>query len=215
MALYIGVISQKGGVGKSTICRMIASLFAANDWDVKIADLDTKQGTCTEWKRIRDDNGIDPTISVETFRSVTQAQKVADNHDMIVFDGAPHSSKQTLEVAQASDLIILPTGPALDDLRPSVLLAHELTGKTISHDRIFFVLCRVGDSSAEIQEARDYIRQAGYQTFDGELLERVGYRRASDKGLSVAEVPIGSLKEKAERLAKSIVDQISRIQSEV
>jgi chromosome partitioning protein len=215
MTLFIGVISQKGGVGKSTLCRMVASLFAANGWDVKIADLDTKQGTCTEWKRLRDDYGVDPSISVETFRSVSQVQKIGDKHDMIVFDGAPHSSKQTLEVAQASDLLILPTGPALDDLRPTVLLAHELTENKIDASRIFFALCRVGDSAAEIQEARDYIHQAGYRAFEGELLERVGYRRASDKGLSVAEVPIKSLKEKAERLAQGIVEQISKVQEEV
>ena len=127
MSIFLGLISQKGGVGKSTVCRMIAALYASNGWNVKIADLDTKQGTCTEWKRIRDHHGIDPVISVETFRSVDQVKKIASNHDMIIFDGAPHSSKQTLEVAQASDLIILPTGPALDDLRPTVLLAHELT----------------------------------------------------------------------------------------
>ncbi len=215
MALFIGVISQKGGVGKSTICRMLATIFASHGWAVKIADLDTKQGTCTEWKRIRDDNAIDPPISVETFRTVGHARKLEDTHDMIIFDGAPHSSNQTLDVARGSDLIILPTGPALDDLRPSVLLAHELVDKGINTAQIFFALCRVGDSEAEIQEARQYINQAGYQVFGGELLERVGYRRASDRGLSVTEVPIRSLKEKVNTLAKSIIDQISTHKKEV
>jgi chromosome partitioning protein len=212
MALFVGVISQKGGVGKSTICRIIATAFASHGWNVKIADLDTKQGTCSEWKRIRDDNGIDPSISAETFRTVAHVRKLENLHDLVVLDGAPHSSTQTLEVAKASDILILPTGPALDDMRPSVLLAHELVDKGISISRLFFVLCRVGDSETEIQEARDYITQAGYAVLKGELLERVGYRRASDKGLSLIEVPIKSLKEKAELLAKSIVDQISAAQ---
>lgn len=212
MALFIGVISQKGGVGKSTVCRLVATVFASHGWNVKIADLDTKQGTCTEWKRIRDDHGIDPSISVETFRTVSHVQKLGDLHDLVIFDGAPHSSAQTLEVAKAADLLILPTGPALDDMRPSVLLAHELVDKGISTSRIFFALCRVGDSETEIQEARDYITQAGYKVLEGELLERVGYRRASDRGLSLIEVPIKSLKEKAELLAKSIVDKVSAIQ---
>jgi chromosome partitioning protein len=215
MAMFIGVVSQKGGVGKSTVCRMIATLFAAHGWNVKIADLDTKQGTCTEWKRMRDDNDIDPPVSVETFRAVSQVQKIGHNHDMIIFDGAPHSSKQTLEAAQASDLVILPTGPALDDLRPTVLLAHELADKGVPVARICFVLCRVGDSEAEIQEARSYISQAGYHAVEGELLERVGYRRASDRGLSLTEVPIKSLREKAEITAKSFVDKINMLQNEV
>jgi chromosome partitioning protein len=210
MAIYIGVISQKGGVGKSTICRIVATVFASNGWNVKIADLDTKQGTCTEWKRIRDDNGIEPSISVETFRTVGHALKLDKIHDMVIFDGAPHSSNQTLEVAKASNVIILPTGPALDDLRPSVLLAHELADRGIDVPRIFFALCRVGDSETEIQEARSYISQAGYTVLDGELLERVGYRRSSDKGLSLTETPIKSLKDKAKTLAKSIIEQVKK-----
>lgn len=214
MTVFIGVISQKGGVGKSTICRLIATLYASNGWNVKIADLDTKQGTCTEWKRIRDHAGIDPIISVETFRSVEQVKKIANTHDMIIFDGAPHSSKQTLDVVQASNLIILPTGPALDDLRPTVLLAHELTDNGIQPSQMFFALCRVGDSTAEIEEARSYISHAGYQVLNGEIAERVGYRRASDRGYSVLEVPIKSLKEKVEPIAKNIADQISKIQNE-
>ncbi len=39
MAIIIGAVSQKGGVGKSTIARLVAREFAAQDWAVKIADL--------------------------------------------------------------------------------------------------------------------------------------------------------------------------------
>jgi MinD-like ATPase involved in chromosome partitioning or flagellar assembly len=40
VALLIGVVSQKGGVGKSTLCHLIAREYAAGSWNVKIADLD-------------------------------------------------------------------------------------------------------------------------------------------------------------------------------
>src|SRR4051794_37335074 len=40
MVVTIGVISQKGGVGKSTVARLIAREFAQAGWNVKIADLD-------------------------------------------------------------------------------------------------------------------------------------------------------------------------------
>jgi ABC-type transport system involved in cytochrome bd biosynthesis fused ATPase/permease subunit len=50
MALIIGVVSQKGGVGKSTIARLIARELAAQDWEVKIADLDISQATSYHWR---------------------------------------------------------------------------------------------------------------------------------------------------------------------
>ena len=49
MALVIGVVSQKGGVGKSTCARLIAREYAHAGWDVKIADLDVSQGTSFDW----------------------------------------------------------------------------------------------------------------------------------------------------------------------
>ena len=49
MAFIISLVSQKGGVGKSTLARLIAREAAIGGLDVKIADLDTQQRTCTNW----------------------------------------------------------------------------------------------------------------------------------------------------------------------
>ena len=117
-----------------------------------------------------------------------------------------HSMAGTLEIAQASDAVILPTGLSLDDLKPSILLAHELIEKSIPRYKLVFVLCRVGDRENEISEAKAYIKKAGYEVLDGALPERTGYRRASDQGRAVSETTHPSLREKAERVAQSIVD---------
>ena len=53
MAIILGIVSQKGGVGKSTIARLIAREFAQNDWSVKIADMDIQQGTSFQWYKRR------------------------------------------------------------------------------------------------------------------------------------------------------------------
>ena len=68
MALKIAVISQKGGVGKSTLVRALAVEYARNDWTVKIADMDLKQKTTTEWNCIRMESDISPTLAVEPFQ---------------------------------------------------------------------------------------------------------------------------------------------------
>lgn len=209
MTLLLGMISQKGGVGKSTLARLIAREYAAAGWRVKIADLDLSQGTSTDWKQRRDQNALDPEVAVEPFRTVTQALKVAELYDLLVFDGPPHSMAGTLEIARASHLVMLPTGLSLDDLRPSIMLAHELVDQGISHDKIRFALCRVGDRENEIHEARIYIQKAGYAVLQGSLPEKTGYRRASDEGRSVSEVTYPTLKEKAEELAQAVIDLLS------
>jgi Mrp family chromosome partitioning ATPase len=51
--LIIGVVSQKGGVGKSTLARLIAREYAQAGWRVKIADLDIQQCTAFSWQARR------------------------------------------------------------------------------------------------------------------------------------------------------------------
>lgn len=210
MGLILGVVGQKGGIGKSTVARLIAREYAAAEWSVKIADLDVAQGTSFNWQARRLQNALEPVVSVERFGTVDQALKVAPQYDLLILDGPPHSTAGTLRIAQASVLSILPTGLSLDDLEPSVLLAHELVKKAIPRDRIAFALCRVGDSEAEIQEARSYIQQAGYVVLPGELPERTAYRRAADAGRALTETPFDTLNGRADQLAQSIVDLFTK-----
>ncbi|HYQ91584.1 MAG TPA: ParA family protein, partial [Candidatus Competibacteraceae bacterium] len=85
MTVMIGFVSQKGGVGKSTLGRLVAREYAAAGWTVKIADLDIAQGTSTDWKQRREVNSLQPEIAVEPFRTVMQALRVASLYDLLVF----------------------------------------------------------------------------------------------------------------------------------
>ena len=51
--IIISFISQKGGVGKSTLTRALAREAAAGEMSVKVADLDTDQATVVDWHRLR------------------------------------------------------------------------------------------------------------------------------------------------------------------
>src|SRR5688500_8659233 len=144
MAIVIGVVSQKGGVGKSTVARLVAREFAAQNWSVKIADLDISQATSFKWRARRLRSAVEPDVPIEQFGRVEQALKVANHYDLMILDGAPHATAATEQIAQASDLVIIPTGLAVDDLEPGVLLAYDLVGKArVPPSRIVFTLCRV------------------------------------------------------------------------
>jgi chromosome partitioning protein len=211
MALKIGVVSQKGGVGKSTLSRMIACEYARSGWHVKIADMDASQGTSFNWQRRRIEQAVEPQVAVEMFRRVADVEKIADNYDLIVFDGAPHSTQQTLQIAQTSALIILPTGNALDDLEPTIRLAHELYRQEVPKDRLTIALCRVGNSDVENEEAVRYIRTSGYGLLKGSIPERTVYRRASDTGRAATETSHRSTNERAGELMQSIVQRLKTL----
>jgi chromosome partitioning protein len=156
--------------------------------------------------------GNELPIPVERFGTVEQALKVGNHYDLLILDGPPHSTAGTLKIAAASLLTLLPTGLSLDDLEPSVLLAHELRKREVKAAKIAFALSRVGDSESEIEEAREYITQAGYRVLAGSLPEKTAYRRASDEGRSLTETRFPSLNKRSDELAQGIVDLITQMQ---
>jgi chromosome partitioning protein len=207
--LVVSAISQKGGVGKSAVARLIAREYAASGWSVRVADFDVKQMTTTEWAARRLAAAIDPVVEVQGYASVDKAVRGAFASDMLVIDGRGFADRLTQDIAKASNKLLLPTGLALDDLRPSVRLAHELAEVGVNARKLAFVLCRTGDSEKEIAAARDFITKAGYRCLAAPWPERTGYRDAHDQGKAATEALHPSLRAKAEMVAKEMVDFIS------
>src|SRR5262249_61801219 len=93
MALIIGVVSQKGGVGKSTIARLIARELAAQDWEEKIADLDISQATSYHWRARRLQRAMDPDISIERYGRIEQALESAEHFDPLGMHRGPAATQ--------------------------------------------------------------------------------------------------------------------------
>jgi chromosome partitioning protein len=115
-----------------------------------------------------------------------------------------------LQITQANQLVILPTGLAVDDLQPGVQLTHELATH-IPRQRLVFTLCRVGISQSEIDESRQYLREAGYAILKDEFPEKAAYRRASDEGRAATETYFTSLNRRAETLAQGVVNMLASL----
>jgi chromosome partitioning protein len=208
MSIIIGIISQKGGVSKSSLARALACEAVKNGLSTKIADLDIQQATSLNWVRRRLESGIEPEISAEPFKTAKQALKETGKYDLLIIDAPARASEGTYEISKIADLIVQPTGASLDDLEPAILLFHELVRKGIPRDKLVFALSRVG-TPAEENSCRDYLSEARYQVLDGCIYEKPAYRQAQNQGLSLTEVSYGSLREKADTLIQSLIDKLS------
>ena len=214
MTYVIGMISQKGGVGKSTLARMMAREFVSGGMTAKIADLDTQQQTCTHWAGRRAENGLSPEMQVQGFASVRSAMDDAPRFDVMILDGKPNASEQTLEIARVADLCVIPTGPTVDDLHPGVVLAHGLRQKGVAR-RIVFAMVKTTSSERETAAARDYLSQAGYAVLEGEVPVSTAYGAASDAGRAITETSFRSLNARASVLAQSVIDRMADMAREV
>ena len=206
MTTIVGFISQKGGVGKSTLARALAREAASGGMRVKLADLDTQQGTSSNWHRRRLDAGLEPIFSVEAFKTAAQALRIAPDYDILVLDGPARASAATLEIARKAALVVQPTGASVDDLHPAVLTFHELTREGVPRTRLALALSKIG-TEAEEAEARGYIEQAGFAVLKGSIPERPAYRQAQNLGLAITETRFPQLNRRADELLQDIVDR--------
>lgn len=210
--LTIACLSQKGGVGKSTLCRAISVAYASAGWRVKIADFNVKQKTSTDWAAIRMTAEIEPEIPAEAFNQVKLALK--QDFDLLIMDGRPDSDVSTLEVAREADLIIVPTGVSADDLQPQVRFANELRSKGIEKRRIFFAINRSVDSQIAVSDAREFVETAGYTVFKTDVPMKTAYQIAQNSGRSILETTYQSLNERAGALLVEIVHTLTSIAKE-
>jgi chromosome partitioning protein len=200
-------VSQKGGVGKSTFARGVAREAAQGGLKVKIADLDTQQGTCIDWHRDRLHARIRPAVAVEAFATAAEALTIADQYDLLILDGPARTSRGTLDIARMADLVVQPTGASVDDLRPAVREFHALVQAGIPKAKLAFALNHIGTPTEEA-EARAYIVEAGYTVLDGCLLERPAYRKAQNSGRAVTETSFRNLNTKADELIQALIDRV-------
>ncbi len=207
----IAVVSQKGGVWKSTISRMIAKEATDEDWSVHIADLDFQQQTTTKWVGRRMTAGLKPSVYSEMYESVEAALKrnARADYDLLIFDGPARASAATATMAEIVDLVIQPTSPSLDDLEPAVSLFHALAKAGVPKTKLVYALINT-DTAAEEADARYYLTRSGYDCLPGSIPHRPAFRQALNAGRVLTEVGPASLRKKAQVMVKSISGRLQR-----
>lgn len=206
--MIISVVSQKGGVGKSSLARTIAVEFTRAGWEVLLADTDHGQSTSERWnENRRKHGGIKPEIKTATFPTVSLAIEHASNYDLVVIDGAPHATRGTAEAAKYSDLIIIPTGSSIDDIEPGVLLANDLA--IYGNSKIAFSLIKTTSQRQDAQ-ARETISAYGYTVLNSSVPVKTGYITALDSGRALTETDYDGLNEQALKLINDIFLRVQK-----
>lgn len=207
MPVIVGFISQKGGVGKSTLSRALGVVAANSGWRVRIADLDPAQKTSSRWNDRRKDHKHSPDVDVRSYDTIGEALKFADDVDLLIVDGPARTNIGTLSIAERAHLLVQPSNGHLDDLIPGVNAFHELVREGIPKDKLRFAFCRLG-TTAEEARAREYVNAAGFEALAGALYEKPAYGQAQDFGQAVIETRFGSLNGQADKLIESLLDAV-------
>jgi chromosome partitioning protein len=205
MPIVVAFLSQKGGVGKSTLARSLAVAAERMGLRTLVADLDPQQRTLMRWLKTRTDLKLKPALRIEAYETAQAALQAAHGVDIVILDLPGHVNDEAGLVVRNADLVVQPTSPSVDDLHPAVLVFQALEKVGTPRDRLIFSLCRVlGEKEADATRA--YLERQGYRVARGCISERLGYRDALNLGRSLVESRQGNLNNAAQLLLLDLLD---------
>jgi chromosome partitioning protein len=178
MAVFLG---DKGGVGKSTLARVLAVGAAHRGQRTLLADFDVDQMTCLEWGAARLLAALRPRIEVRGFTSLATLRAEGGKWDFVVVDTRGRVEALSMKIAEWADVIFVPTGVAHDDLGPTLAVARMLARRGVA-GRFVAILSRVGRSESQFVSALRTISEAGFEVLTETWPQRDGFQIDLDAG---------------------------------
>lgn len=180
----LAIISQKGGVGKTTIATALAVAAEARGRQAAVFDLDP-QASATFWKDMREADS--PAVaSVAAARLGHMLKAAADSGcQLAVIDAPPFAKDIAYEAAQQADFILIPTRPAVLDV-----MAMTKTLELVKHygkpAAVVLTFCPT-QGGREIADTEDAVKAMGATLAPVRIHTRVSYPRAQQTGLTAQE----------------------------
>lgn len=178
----LAIISQKGGVGKTTLATAIAVAAEQGGLKTALFDLDD-QATASFWGEIREA----PAPYVRDVKVALLPRDLEKARgaglDLVILDCAPaHAMAQA--VSEEADFVLIPTKPDIFDIRSmrSTVKVMQSFGK-----RFAVVLTFCPPAGAEVADAREAVQKIGADLVPVELGLRKAYARAQQDGLAAQE----------------------------
>lgn len=195
----IALVSQKGGVGKTTIALHLATAFTQHDYGVVVLDLDP-QASAAEWKdyRAAEFPAVQSIQPARLQRVLAEARDIGA--DIVILDTAPHSDGPALEAAKLADLVLVPAQPSILDLRAMNKTADLL--KMAKAPKVFALLNCVPAQAGDADSAAEAIpSEFGLAVAPVRLGTRLIFKRSLIDGQTAQESePNGKAAEEVRRL---------------
>ncbi|OED42086.1 phosphopantetheine--protein transferase [Chromatiales bacterium (ex Bugula neritina AB1)] len=193
----LAVLSQKGGVGKTTLATSLAVAAEADGKQVALIDLDP-QATATFWHDTRH-RETPAVVSIQPIRlsAVLNAAR-EQGTDLAIIDGAAVQREIAYDAAAVSDFVLVPTKPAVFDIKSMTETIRAIQ----QHDKpLAIVLNMIAPTGVENTDAFDAAAVLGVEICPVTIGNRKSFFRAQGQGLAAQEFePHGKAAEEIDRL---------------
>lgn len=189
--MIIGVLNQKGGVGKTTLSTNIAHQLSAfhPDENVMLVDADPQQSALS-WVEARSDSPPFNVIGLASKTLHRDLPKLVSQYRFVVIDGPPRTTDLARSCIMASDLVIIPCTPS-----PYDVWASEETIRLLEEAKVYkeklksaFVINRKITNTAIGRDVLEALEAFDIPTLAAQISQRVVFAEAAASGQTVLEL---------------------------
>jgi chromosome partitioning protein len=207
MPVRVGIISAKGGCGKTTLCVNLARAIQLDGNDVVVIDTDPQRTACHWAGRQPEGYGL-PVRHVEEAKGDTLYERIcgaSEGVDLALIDGSAKIDGGTGAAVRASRAVLIPVQPTPADTwgSKSVVKVVKDTGTTAA-----LVISRqiVGTNLAS--EVAEGLSAYGPPVFDSRTSQRVAYAESMFDGKTVLDISGAG---KAAREIQGIASELAQL----
>jgi chromosome partitioning protein len=182
----IVINSQKGGSGKTTLCRVL-SVAARPQGDgsgIYVIDLDAAQATLSQWHENRAAEEPRRVELLPEGLEATLAALARAGAAYVFIDTPPHAEEALDDVFRLADLVLVPVKPTPDDLKAAAVTVAKLRALAVPF--LFVVTQAIQNTNITVQATAALSHHGAVAP--AMLVNRVTYPAAFTDGRTPLEV---------------------------
>lgn len=187
--MIYAMLSQKGGVGKTTLSIHLADALVRRGARVLLIDADPQQ-TAMKWSTIRAGENPFSVIAMAKPTLHKELRPIAADYTDIVIDGPPRIHELTKSIILSTDQVVIPVQPS-----PADVWATSETVDLINEGRVFketlksvIVVNRKIVNTVLARDVREALRTLNTPVLEADISQRVAFAEAFAGGKTVSDL---------------------------
>lgn len=186
--MIYGLMSQKGGAGKTTLAVNLAAHLALGGARVLLVDADP-QGSALAWSAARERDPLFPVVGMAKPTVHRELPELARDYDAVVIDGAPRVNELARSAILAADLVVIPVQPSPYDVwaaAETVALVREASVFKETLKAVVAINRRIVNTAIG-RDVAEALAPLGLPVLAATITQRVVFAESAAAGLAVAE----------------------------
>lgn len=210
--MIIGILNQKGGVGKTTLATNIGKCLQLMGHKVLVIDTD-HQYSALKWHAASEGKNL-PVIGITGATIKKDVASISSGYDYIIIDGAGRldNNKPTIGALMCADIVLLPIKPSSFDKSSTSEMLSLIDEVQLMRDiplRFSLILNECKINTLSMRTTEEECKERDLPLFKSRTFDREDYINCLGAGLTVLDAyPSGKAAKEIREITNELLEFI-------